>query len=69
MRTWHTTSLRTLALTAVFGMAQVGAALLLAQRFEPYRTVGGPGRALLVGLALLLAVAEMLVAVGGARAD
>lgn len=64
-----TTLLGTLGLTAVFGLAQVGAVVFLIQRLEQYRPFGAAERALWVGLASLLAATEMLIAVGGARSD
>lgn len=65
----RTTLLGTLGLTAVFGLAQVGAAVFLIRRFEQYRPFSAAERVLWVGLALLLAAAEMLTAIGGVGSD
>lgn len=69
MRTLRRTTLWTLGLTALFGMAQVGAAVFLIRRFEPYHTFTSFERVLTIGLVLLLAGAEMIAAVGGAEPD
>ncbi len=63
----RTSFLGTLGLTAVFGVAQVGAAVFLIQRLEQHRPFTAAERVLWIGLVLLLAITEMLTAVGGAR--
>ncbi len=69
MRTLRTTRLGTLGLTALFGMAQIGAAVFLIQRCEPYHAFTSLERVLVIGLVSLLVGAEMIAAVGGAKPD
>ncbi len=69
MRTPRTKTIGTMGLTALFGLAQVGAAVFLLQRFDSYPTFGSLARVLLVGLAVLLAAAEMVAAMGDAKHD
>jgi len=69
MRMPRTTTLPVIGLTAVFGLAQVGAAMFLIQRAKPYHPFTSLERVLLVGVVLLLVCAQMLVAAGGARRD
>lgn len=63
----RTSFLGTLGLTVAFALAQVGAAVFLIQRLEQYRPFTAGERVLGIGLVLLLAITEMLTAVGGAR--
>ncbi|MGB9592756.1 MAG: hypothetical protein ACPL7R_01300 [Anaerolineae bacterium] len=69
MRMSRTTTLPGMGLTAVFGLAQVGAAMFLIQRAESYHPFTSLERVLVVGVVLLLVCAQMLVAAGAARPD
>lgn len=69
MRTLRKTALWALGLTALFGMAQVGAAVFLIQRFESHHPFTSLERVLLIGLVLLMVGAEMMAAAGGIKTD
>lgn len=69
MRMRRTSWRWTVGLTATFALAQVAAGLFLMHRLRALNPSGGLSSLVLGGLVLLLAVAEILTALGEARAE